>query len=81
MNLNTGVTKLVSKPCAYVCVVAGVPSDASIFNMVGALVIRRALNAFQSARMMVIEVDDALISVKYWSLSSRVRHARFLAMG
>ena len=38
--------------------------------MVGSLVISQTLNAFQSVRMMVIEVDEALISVKYCSLSS-----------
>ena len=32
--------------------------------------ISRDLNACQSERMMVIEADDALISVKYCSLSS-----------
>ena len=38
--------------------------------MAGALVISRALNACQSARTMVIEADEALISVKYCNLSS-----------
>ena len=70
MNLKNGTTKLVYKTCAYVCVMAGGPSEASIFSMVGALVISWALNACQSARMMVIEVDEALISIKYYNLSS-----------
>ena len=42
----------------------------SIFNMTRALEMSQALNAFQLARTMVMEADDALISVKYWSLSS-----------
>ena len=49
---------------------AGGPSEASIFNMASALEMSQDLNACQSARKMVMEADDAFISVKYWSLSS-----------
>ena len=38
--------------------------------MADTLVISQALNACQSARMMVIEEDEALISIKYCNLSS-----------
>ena len=46
------------------------PSDTSIFSMVGAFVMRRALNACQSAKTIVMEAEDALISVRYCSFSS-----------
>lgn len=46
------------------------PSEANIFSMAGALVMSRALNACQLARMMVIEAAKFLISAKCYSLSS-----------
>ena len=50
---------------------AGRPSDASIFNMDGAFMMRQSLNACQSAKTIVIEAIDALISVMYFNFSSR----------
>ena len=44
--------------------------EVSIFRMANALVISQDFNTFQSAKMMVIEVEEALMSIKYWSLSS-----------
>ena len=48
----------------------GEPSDASIFIMACTFVMRRALNVCQSTKTIIMEAKDALISVRYCSLSS-----------
>jgi hypothetical protein len=50
--------------------VVGGPLRESIFNMVDGLVMSQALNACQSTRIVVMEADEALISARYWRLSS-----------
>ena len=70
VNPKNRMTKIVYKICTKDCGTIAGPWETSIFNMVSALVISGALNACQSTRMIVIEANEALISVNYYSLSS-----------
>ena len=63
-------TKTGLQICTQDCGTTAGPSEKSIFNMVGELVMSRDLKNFQSDRRIVIEENEALIYVKYCRLSS-----------